>query len=233
MIPINGFENYVVSETGIVINTNSGKVLKPSLNENGYLYVSFWKNNKGYPHSVHRLVAIAYIPNPLHKPFVNHIDANRSNPHRDNLEWCSQSENIKHAYNIGNKSQKKHFTSEELGWLLTEFLHDKTMTALASAMQVGLSRMTINLRNHAYKVNQTDQFESMLKEQKRIRNTQANEHKRVPVQQLDRDGNIIAVFPSASAAARSLGKSTSGPICNTLNPNNIQKIGYGFQWKFV
>jgi hypothetical protein len=233
MIPISGFENYAVTETGVVVNTNSGKVLKPSLNENGYLYVSFWKDKKGHSRTVHRLVATAYIPNPLDKPFVNHLDANRGNPHRGNLEWCTQSENIKHAYGIGNMSQKQNFTSDELDWLLNEVLQNKTMTELALAMKVGLSRLTINLRKHAYKVELTKEFEVILTEQKRERNTQANEQKKTPIQQLDREGNVLAVFPSLSAAARALGKDTSGPISNALNPNNSQRIGYGYQWKYI
>lgn len=233
MIPISGFENYAVNEEGVVVNTNSGKVLKPSLNENGYVYVSFWKNKKGHTRTVHRLVASAYIPNPLDKPFVNHLDANRSNPHKDNLEWCTQSENIKHAYNIGNLSQKQNFTPEDLTWLLSEFLNNRTMTVLASDMKVGLSRMTINLRNHAYKTGLTTAFEAMLLEQKRVRNTQANEPKKTPIQQLDRGGNVLAIFPSLSAAARALGKDTCGPISNVLNPNNSQRIGYGYQWKYI
>lgn len=233
MIPITGFENYVISESGEVKNTNTGKALKPSLNENGYWYVSLWKDAKNHTRSLHRLVAQAYIPNPENKPFVNHIDANRANPHKANLEWCDQSENIKHAYNIGNMSQKKHFSSEELDWLLESFLSGKTMTSLSTEMCVGLSRLTINLRGRAIKTDREAEFEAKLKDQKRERNTAANESKRKPVIQLDLQGNILATFPSATSAARALGKSTTGPICNALNPLNSQKIGYGYQWKYA
>jgi hypothetical protein len=231
--PIPNFENYAIDETGTVINLKTGKVVKPSLNENGYLYVSLWKDNKGSTRAVHRLVAQTFIPNWLDKPFVNHKDANRANPHKNNLEWCTQSENIKHAYNIGNRSQKRHFTPEELDWLLIEFLQNKNMTGLAQTMGVGLSRLTINLRNRATKTGKGAAFEDMLKEQKRTRNTQANAGKQRPVVQLDEAGAIIATYPSATAAARALGKSTSGPISNCLNPHNPQKIGYGYQWKYV
>ena len=233
MVPIKGFEHYLISESGEVINSNSGRAIKPSLNENGYWYISLWKDNKSKTASLHRLVAEAFIPNPENKPFVNHIDANRANPHKDNLEWCNQSENIKHAYNIGNRSQKKNFSLEELDWLLSEFLGNKTITDLAKEMGVGLSRLTINLRNRAIKTNQVDLFESMLKQQKILRNTQANTNKQIPVIQLNSEGEQIAVFPSMTAAARALGKTTAGPIANVLNPNNPQKTGYGFQWKYA
>lgn len=233
MIPIPGFENYAVSEAGVVTNLKTGRVLKHSLNENGYLYASLWKNNKAAPRSVHRLVATAYIPNPESKPFVNHIDANRTNPHKDNLEWCTQAENIKHAYQIGNMSQKQNFTADELTWLLSEVLAGKSMTALAETMRVGLSRLTINLRNHAISVGNADQFVLQLVEQKRIRNTAANNERRVPIIQLDQTGNALASFPSATAAARALGKTTSGPIHNALNPNNTQQQAYGYKWKYA
>lgn len=233
MIPIKGFENYVIDEVGQVTNLNTGRVLKPSLNENGYLYVSLWKGNKGCPRTLHRLVATAFIPNWLNKPFVNHIDANRSNPHKSNLEWCTQSENIKHAYAIGTMSQKRNFTHGELDGLLEEFLKNRTMTELATVMKVGLSRLTINMRQRAIQTNQSSAFEVMLKEQKRSRNTNANANKQRAVIQMDCAGNHIATFPSITAATRALGKLSSGTLSNTLNPNMSQTIGYGFQWKYA
>ena len=233
MIPIKGYERYVVSEDGVVTNTKTGKALSWHLNENGYMYVSLHREGKSSTRTVHRLVAEAYIPNPENKPFVNHKDANRANPHKDNLEWCTQSENIAHAYRLGNMSQKQHFSPEELDWLLDEFLKNKSMTALAKSLGVGLSRLTINLRNRAHKTGRVPEFEAMLIEQKRQRNTEANAEKRKPVIQLDPSGNVLAEYPSATAATRALGKSSSGPIHNALNPNNPQKIGYGFQWKYA
>lgn len=233
MIPIAAFENYGISESGQVTNLNTGRVLKLSLNENGYLYAHLWKGNQHHSRTVHRLVAQAFIPNPLGKPFVNHLDANRSNPHKENLEWCTQAENIAHAYRIGNMSQKKHFASEELEWLLGEVLSNKTMTELAKQMGVGLSRLTINLRAQAVKAGTLPSFEAVLKAQKVARNTEANSTKRRPIAQLDNQGNFLANFPSATAAARALGKETSGPIHNALNPNNPQQRGYGYQWKYI
>lgn len=233
MRPISGYEHYSINEAGAVLNNKSGKFLKPSLNENGYLYISLWSENKAYPKTVHRLVALTYIPNPENKPFVNHLDANRSNPHKDNLEWCTQSENIKHAYNIGNMSQKKNFTSEELDWLLAEVLTGRNMTDLAIQMNVGLSKLTINLRKRVYATGQLDAYEAMLREQKRKRNTDANIGKRRPVVQMDSAGVVLTTFPSLHAAARALGKKSSGTIANTLNPETTQKIGYGYQWKYA
>lgn len=234
MKPINSFENYGITEAGLVINFKTERILKPSLNENGYLYASLWKNGQAFSRTVHRLVAEAFIPNPDSKPFVNHLDADRSNPHRTNLEWCTQSENIQHAYNLGNMSQKRNFSREELDVLLAHvILGIANMTEQAQKHGVGLSRLTINLRNHARRTGQVEEFEAQLKEQKRTRNTDANTSRRRSVTQLDLAGTVLAIYPSLTAAAFALGVASSGPIHNALNPHNSQKTAYGYQWKYT
>ena len=75
------------------------KILKQIYNPNGYLYVGLHNNNKSKQYLIHRLVAEAFIDNPLSKPFVNHIDFNRLNNKIDNLEWCTQKENVYHSIN--------------------------------------------------------------------------------------------------------------------------------------
>lgn len=58
-------------------------------------------NGVGRSYSVHRLVAQAFIPNPLNLPQVNHLDGDRYNNRSDNLEWTDQSGNMRHAINNG------------------------------------------------------------------------------------------------------------------------------------
>ena len=78
------------------------RILKPSiLNTTKYSQVILYKGQKPSPFKVHRLVAIAFIPNPDNFPQVNHKDPNKQNNFVENLEWCTQSHNQKHSFRLG------------------------------------------------------------------------------------------------------------------------------------
>lgn len=63
--------------------------------------------NSGRVISLHRLIAMTFIPNPLNLPEVNHIDGNKINNSVDNLEWCTNLENVRHAIRTGLTRQNK------------------------------------------------------------------------------------------------------------------------------
>lgn len=73
----------------------------PYKHKNGYLFLGLWKENNATAFSVHRLVALAFLPNPNDLPEVNHKDGIKTNNYIDNLEWVSTSENRKHAWDAG------------------------------------------------------------------------------------------------------------------------------------
>lgn len=83
-----------------------------------YIMYTFCKDGIHDRKSVHRMVARLFHPNPLSKPEVNHIDANSYNNRASNLEWSTQSENIRHAHKIGNmggtKNANSKFTEEDV-----------------------------------------------------------------------------------------------------------------------
>lgn len=98
---IAGYEGlYEVSNLGRVKSLITNKILKPSFDgKKNYLFVGLYKKGvKTKLINVHRLVAMAFIPNPNNYPQVNHIDENKINNRADNLEWCT----IKYNSNYGN-----------------------------------------------------------------------------------------------------------------------------------
>ena len=105
-VEIEGFENYEVSNLGKVRNIKSGRVLKTSLNNNGYLRLFLCKNNKRKHLYLHRIIATAFIDNPDVKPCVNHIDENKLNNDLSNLEWCTVRENLIHGTRTKRVAEK-------------------------------------------------------------------------------------------------------------------------------
>ena len=99
------FYQYYVSSCGKVFGC-TGRELKQETTNRGYKRLSLSINGKHERWSVHRLVALLFIPNPEQKLQVNHIDGNKENNNVNNLEWCSASENCKHAFRIGLKENK-------------------------------------------------------------------------------------------------------------------------------
>lgn len=92
---------------------NNSKIITPTGNGYGYLIIGLRRNQKKKNYYIHRLVAEAFIPNPNNLPVVNHKDYNKENNKVDNLEWCSQKDNIKHS--IQNMQHPKNTKSKTTG----------------------------------------------------------------------------------------------------------------------
>jgi hypothetical protein len=100
---IENYEDYQIDTLGNVYSCKHNKTIKmkPQYVVAGYQYVSLCKNGERKNRFIHRLVAEAFIANPNNKEQVNHLDGDKANNRRDNLEWVTPSENIIHAHKIG------------------------------------------------------------------------------------------------------------------------------------
>jgi hypothetical protein len=79
------------------LDNRRGKILKPHLDSDGYLRITVTNEGLRKSYFVHRLVALAFIPNSENKPTVNHIDGIKTNNNVSNLEWATHKEQKIHA----------------------------------------------------------------------------------------------------------------------------------------
>ena len=102
-----GYPNYTITDDGKVFSLNYGrsgkkKEMKPNKDINGYNRIELSIEGKKKKFMVHRLVALAFIPNPDNLPEVNHKDENKTNNMVGNLEWCS----IKYNNTYGTRLER-------------------------------------------------------------------------------------------------------------------------------
>lgn len=120
-LPVRDWENYSVSDTGLVFSRYTERYLKATLCEKGYPRVLLYSGpevKKGF--NVHQLVAMMFVNNPEPLVFdqVNHKDCNKENNHYTNLEWVDQSYNLQHAF--ANGMRRTYEGSENPAARLTE-----------------------------------------------------------------------------------------------------------------
>ena len=120
---IYGYEGYQISNAGnvrhIYKNKNGTiiKNLKNTVNGGGYVRIALYKNKKSVKTLVHRIVAAEFIQNPNNYSIINHLDGNKVNNTVQNLEWCTNSQNIKHAYRTGlSRRTKKIIRSDGIAF---------------------------------------------------------------------------------------------------------------------
>lgn len=106
-LPIPNYEElYKIDTFGNIKSLRRNIILKPMKDKKGYYKIGLHKDGKTKFFSIHRLVALSFLPNPNDYNVINHIDGNPSNNYVENLEWCTQSHNIQHAYDTGLKTGK-------------------------------------------------------------------------------------------------------------------------------
>lgn len=139
-----GYPNYVVSNTGVVKKI-TGKVLRSGINDKGYPYV--YLNNGGkVKEYIHRLVALAFIPNPENLPFVHHVDENPLNSRVDNLQWCTQKYNMNQG-TLPKKRKAPHSKGREV-YALFEDGTDMYFSSLSKAEEYFGAPITVTHIGH-------------------------------------------------------------------------------------
>jgi hypothetical protein len=150
-VDIKGYEKvYQVSNLGRLRRVRPYKspspeprTIKQTLKRNGYLQVGLCINNKSRPTLVHRIIAEAFIPNPENKPTVNHINGIRNDNRIENLEWATQKEQIRHAWDTGLSKYTYERTlihAKPIICLETGIFYNKVIEA-ATALDISKFRM--------------------------------------------------------------------------------------------
>jgi hypothetical protein len=102
-------DRYYLSNLGRMITRNwhggyHPAFMKPAPDAGGYLRTMILKNGRFHTIKMHREIAKVFIPNPLNKPTINHINGIKSDNRVVNLEWATRSENVSHAFATGLES---------------------------------------------------------------------------------------------------------------------------------
>ena len=219
--------DYSVSTEGEVRKDTTNYILSQS-SQQDYKFVGLIINGKQKRMRVHRMVALTFIDNPDNKPYVNHINGNRSDNNVENLEWVTPSENTQHAVNTGL------FKSGRTRAVIQYNLNGEKMatfeSATEAARQTGGSQSKITMccrrqRDSAndYQWRYYDDIQDVQKIEKKFITGKK-------VAQCDEEGNILKIYPSFREAARAV-NGTSSAISRVCSGTNIRHKGY--KWKLV
>ena len=140
-LPVAANDKYLVSNLGRVKGPRT--ILTPQRQRNGYYTVQL---GKGRTVSLHRIVALAFIPNPEKLPDVNHDDGDKRNNKITNLVWCTKSDNSRHACASGLLTHLK-FSAEEIREIRSSLLEGVSSKTLCSQYKIDYSTLSkIRLR---------------------------------------------------------------------------------------
>lgn len=116
------FEKYTLYEDGRVFSDYVGRFLKPCVNGRGYLQYGLRVDGVHTNFRVHRLVAENFLEAGEYTE-VNHKDGDKFNNHVSNLEWCSRTHNIQHAYDMDLR-KKPEGSKNGRAWISEEVVHE-------------------------------------------------------------------------------------------------------------
>lgn len=120
---------YSISSDGRVFSKRRGKCLQPKKSQAGYLRVGLACNGKIKMMSVHRLVALAFIPNPENKPTVNHINEIKTDNRVENLEWATNAEQNVHGTRLQRAKAHTDYHARNIDYSVVASKHDYSKLA--------------------------------------------------------------------------------------------------------
>lgn len=128
------------------------KVLKLFTNQNGYHSASLCADNKKKSLTIHRVVALTWIPNPLNLPCVNHINGIKTDNRVENLEWCTRSENAIHSVVVLGKRpvQKCQLSTDQIKEIKLKIINKVPNASICRDHEISLSTLG-HIRNSKYK----------------------------------------------------------------------------------
>ena len=162
---IPGFPNYTIDVNGVVMGTAEKK---QTHGKNGYKYVTLYANNVGKKLYIHRLMAELYIPNPENKRTVNHIDGNKHNNALSNLEWHTDSENIKHAYDNG-LNHGSNITDSDREIMYNRFMNGESMQLISESYPFNNVTVSNHIRQYVKQNNLSDVYDAEKLRQAQLR----------------------------------------------------------------
>lgn len=115
---------YAVSSNGDILSKRSRKLLKPKLSKAGYYYAALACHGKIKMMRIHRLVALAFIPNPENKPTVNHINEIKTDNRVENLEWATVAEQNVHGTRLQRVKAHTDYHARNINYSAVAAKHD-------------------------------------------------------------------------------------------------------------
>ena len=140
---------YAITTFGYIWSYRRKKWLHPSINRHGYQVIGLIKDGIYKQYYVHQLVAKSFIKNPYEYTIVNHLDGCKVNNYVENLEWCTQAENIKHAFKTGLMVPicgAKHYKSKPVR-CLDNGMTFLTITEASKWLKVTITNISQSIKN--------------------------------------------------------------------------------------
>lgn len=206
------------------------KLMKQHADSDGYMTTSVTDANGVHKSvKVHRLVAMAFVPNPENLPQINHKDENKLNNHFDNLEWCTTQYNLRYGTRTQRSADSR---SIEISCYDLDGNHIRDYKSMTEANRILNAKDNhINGCCHGAR-NQAHGFQWRFKSEglEKIDPVQKPKYHLRPVTCFDDDGNVVETYNSIKEACIARGVS-SGNICQCLC-GKVQHTG-GLRWKYA